>query len=84
MYDDSVHATYTRTRRTMWCTGVAGSGRIHEWMVFGGYPVTTNVTSLKDVSLCHQVVELGFDSCDNASNDRFWNARKRALTLSTV
>ena len=22
------------------------------------------------MSLCHQVVELGFDSCDNASNDR--------------
>ena len=30
-----------------------------------------NVTSLKDISLCHQVVELSFDSCDNAANDPF-------------
>ena len=43
--------------------------------------VIPNVKSLKENSLCHQVVELGFDSCDDATKDRFFGMR---LGLSSL
>jgi hypothetical protein len=32
--------------------------------------VTLVVKSLKEISVSDQVIELGFDSCDDATNDR--------------
>jgi hypothetical protein len=38
---------------------------------------------VKNISLCHQVVELSFDSCDNAATDGFWNGSGyRSLRLA--
>jgi hypothetical protein len=33
--------------------------------------LTCGVMRLKEISACHQVVEPGFDSCDDATNDPF-------------
>ena len=42
---------------------------IWQWTICRRGPVVADVTSLKEILLCHQVIELGCDSCDNATND---------------